>query len=95
AGSTWLRRFGDYEIGFASGWMRLRGSRRRRGYDRGFVLSDHADWPGLIDTVRGTGAKRVLATHGYSDAMVRYLQEQGIEASALETAFEGEGDGGA
>ena len=73
--------------------MRLRGSRRRRGYDRGFVLSDHADWPGLIATIRATGARKVLATHGYSDAMVRYLRELGIDAEALETAFEGEGDG--
>ncbi|MEM6734042.1 MAG: ligase-associated DNA damage response exonuclease, partial [Myxococcota bacterium] len=87
AGSTWLRRFADYDLGFASGWMRLRGSRRRRGYDRGFILSDHADWPGLIDTIRATGARKVLATHGYSDAMVRYLREEGIDAEALETAF--------
>lgn len=92
AGSTWLRRFGDYELGFASGWMRLRGARRRRGYDRGFVLSDHVDWPGLIDTTRRCKAKRVLATHGYSDAIVRFLREQGIDADALETAFEGETD---
>lgn len=94
AGSTWLRRFGDYELGFASGWMRLRGARRRRGYDRGFVLSDHADWPGLVATVRATGAKKVLATHGYTDAIVRYLQEEGIDAQALETAYVGEGEDG-
>ncbi|MEO1171207.1 MAG: ligase-associated DNA damage response exonuclease [Myxococcota bacterium] len=94
AGSTWLRRFGDYELGFASGWMRLRGSRRRRGYDRGFVLSDHADWPALVETVRATGAQRVLATHGYTDAIVRFLRESGIDANALETAYEGESDDG-
>ncbi len=94
AGSTWLRRFGDYQLGFASGWMRLRGSRRRRGYDRGFILSDHADWPGLVDTIRATGARKVLATHGYTDAIVRYLREEGVDAEALETAFEGEGEGG-
>jgi len=64
-GSPWMRRFGEYETGFASGWMRVRGIRRRMGYDRGFVLSDHADWDDLVRTVRETGAKRVLATHGY------------------------------
>jgi putative mRNA 3-end processing factor len=51
AGSTWTRRFGDYSDAFASGWMLLRGARRRRGVDRGFVLSDHADWPGLLEAI--------------------------------------------
>jgi putative mRNA 3-end processing factor len=83
AGSTWLRRFGEYSSGFCSGWMRVRGERRRRGYDRGFVLSDHADWPALIDTCRQTRAPRVLLTHGYADALTRYLSEQGIAAGAL------------
>ena len=49
-GSTWMRRFGDCATAFASGWMRVRGNRRRRGFDRGFVLSDHADWPELLQT---------------------------------------------
>jgi len=87
AGTTWMRRFGDHSTGFCSGWMRVRGDRRRRGYDRGFVISDHADWPALIDTCLATGAKRILLTHGYSDALTRYLRERGLEASALETAF--------
>jgi putative mRNA 3-end processing factor len=89
-GSTWLRRFGDCSTGFASGWMRVRGRRRWRGFDRGFVLSDHADWPGLLATIRATGARRVLATHGYSDTLARYLREQGLEAAPLPTRFEGE-----
>jgi putative mRNA 3-end processing factor len=89
-GSTWLRRFGDCSTGFASGWMRVRGRRRWRGFDRGFVISDHADWPGLLDTIRATGARRVLATHGYSAALARYLREQGLEAAPLPTRFEGE-----
>jgi putative mRNA 3-end processing factor len=89
-GSTWLRRFGDCSTGFASGWMRVRGRRRWRGVDRGFVLSDHADWPGLLATIRATGARRVLATHGYSDTLARYLREQGLEAAPLPTRFEGE-----
>jgi putative mRNA 3-end processing factor len=87
AGSTWIRRFGDSRSGFCSGWMRVRGNRRRRGYDRGFVLSDHADWPSLLRTIRETGARRVLLTHGYTDAMCRYLQEQGVAASALRTEY--------
>ena len=90
-GSTWLRRFGDCSTAFASGWMRVRGRRRWRGFDRGFVISDHADWPGLLDTIRATGARRVLATHGYSDTLARYLREQGLEAMPLPTRFEGEG----
>ena len=89
-GSPWLRRFGDAATGFASGWMRVRGHRRRRGFERGFVISDHVDWPGLLRTVRETGARRVLATHGYSETLARYLCETGLRAAALQTRFEGE-----
>jgi putative mRNA 3-end processing factor len=81
-GSTWMRRFGDSESAFASGSMRIRGQRRRRSFDRGFALSDHADWPGLLRTIEESGARRVLATHGYREALVRYLNERGIEAAA-------------
>jgi putative mRNA 3-end processing factor len=91
-GSPWMRRFGDASTGFASGWMRVRGNRRRRGFERGFVLSDHADWPGLLRTIEETGARRVLATHGYSDTLARYLREVGLAAEPLETLFEGEVD---
>ncbi len=87
SGTPWMRRFGDASTGFCSGWMRIRGARRRRGYDRGFVLSDHADWPALIETIRESGATRVYLTHGYSDALVRYLREQGMDAAALRTAY--------
>jgi putative mRNA 3-end processing factor len=87
AGSPWMRRFGEHRTGFCSGWMRVRGDRRRRGYDRGFVLSDHADWPSLLRTFNETGAKRILLTHGYTDAMCRYLQERGIDASAVRTEY--------
>lgn len=92
AGSTWMRRFRRHATGFASGWMRIRGNRRRRGYDRGFVLSDHADWPALIRTIEETGARRVLVTHGRSDVLVRFLCERGIDAAPLETPFSGEAD---
>jgi putative mRNA 3-end processing factor len=82
-----MRRFGEHSSGFCSGWMRVRGDRRRRGYDRGFVISDHADWPGLTGTCRATKARRVLLTHGYSDALTRYLAESGLEAGTLQTDF--------
>ena len=92
AGSPWMRRFKDSATGFASGWMRIRGNRRRRGYDRGFVLSDHADWPELVQTVRETGARRVLATHGSTEAFVQWLCEQGIAARSLRTEYGAEND---
>jgi putative mRNA 3-end processing factor len=87
AGSPWLRRFGDASHGMCSGWMRIRGDRRRRGVDRGFVLSDHADWPGLLATVRECGAKRVLLTHGHGEAFARYLRELGLDASAMSAPY--------
>jgi putative mRNA 3-end processing factor len=87
AGSPWIRRFGEHSSGFCSGWMRVRGDRRRRGYDRGFVLSDHADWPSLLRTFHETGALRVLLTHGHTDTMVRFLREQGVDAATLRTEY--------
>lgn len=93
AGSPWMRRFRNHVSGFASGWMRIRGNRRRRGYDRGFVVSDHADWPELLHTIRQTGARRVLATHGRTDVLVRYLNEvEGIAAEPLTTLYDGATD---
>jgi putative mRNA 3-end processing factor len=85
--STWTRRFGDYSDAFASGWMQLRGARRRRSVDRGFVLSDHADWPGLQRAIGATGAQRVIVTHGYESVMVRWLAEQGLEAGSFNTEY--------
>ena len=73
---------------FASGWMRIRGTRRRKSVDRGFVLSDHADWPGLLEAIRLTGAEHVWVTHGYRAPLVRWLTEQGKEAKAVETRWE-------
>jgi putative mRNA 3-end processing factor len=87
AASPWLNRFGDYSDALASGWMQVRGNRRRRGLDRGFALSDHADWPGLILAVEAAGAERVLATHGFTGPLTRYLQERGFDARALQTAY--------
>jgi putative mRNA 3-end processing factor len=91
-GSTWMRRFGPHETAFASGWMRVRGTRRRKGFDRGFALSDHADWPALLRTIEETGARRVFVTHGYADELSRYLREGGYDAAALATPFQGESD---
>jgi putative mRNA 3-end processing factor len=90
-GSAWARRFGDFSDAFASGWMQLRGARRRQGVDRGFVLSDHADWPGLQAAIRATGAERVIVTHGYEAVMVRWLREQGLQAGSFRTEFGGDG----
>jgi putative mRNA 3-end processing factor len=91
--SSWMKRFAQPQTAFASGWMAVRGARRRRGYERGFVLSDHADWPGLITTVRETGAKTVYVTHGQSDVVSRYLRETfALNAMPLDTLFEGESD---
>lgn len=87
AASPWARRFGDFSDAFASGWMRLRGARRRGGYDRGFVLSDHADWPGLLQAIGATGAERIIVTHGSSGVMVRHLGEMGLRAESFETQY--------
>jgi putative mRNA 3-end processing factor len=89
-GSTWMRRFGPASTAFASGWMRVRGTRRRRGFDRGFVVSDHADWPDLLRTFEDVGAERILTTHGYAEPLARYLRERGRSAGTLATPFEGE-----
>ncbi|MEO5676095.1 MAG: ligase-associated DNA damage response exonuclease [Usitatibacter sp.] len=88
--SPWLRRFGDYSDAFASGWMAIRGARRRRAVDRGFVLSDHADWPSLNRAIAATGAQRVFVTHGSTGPLVQWLTERGLDAHAMKTEFEGE-----
>jgi putative mRNA 3-end processing factor len=92
AGSTWLRRFGKHSTGFASGWMMVRGARRRRAVDRGFVLSDHADWPELLQAIEYTQAETVYVTHGFSEELVRWLNENGTNAKPLKTEYHGEGD---
>ncbi len=91
--SLWLRKFGDISTAFASGWMQIRGTRRRRSLDRGFVLSDHADWNGLLKSIVATGAEKIWATHGYTGPLVRWLRENGKAAEAIKTEFEGESEG--
>jgi putative mRNA 3-end processing factor len=83
--TTWMRRLPRAQTAFASGWMAVRGARRRRGFERGFVLSDHADWDGLVRTARESGARQIYVTHGHSDGLARYLQEvEGIAAAPLQ-----------
>lgn len=91
-GTPWMRRLGTISDGFASGLMRVRGVRRQRGFDRGFVLSDHADWPALIETARETGATQVLTTHGHAEALARYIATRGITTGVIRTAWEGTED---
>lgn len=88
--TPWMRKFGTVSTGFASGWMRIRGARRQRSVDRGFVLSDHVDWPSLLQTISETGAQRVWVAHGYTSIVSRWLTEHGIESRVIETRFAGE-----
>lgn len=86
--SAWMKRLRQYEHAMASGWMQVRGNRRRRNVQRGFVISDHADWQSLIETIVATGAGRVLATHGNTDALIPYLRDTlGLQADRLRTAY--------
>ncbi len=90
AGGPWAKRFGKISVAMASGWMQIRGTRRRRAMDRGFILSDHVDWHDLLKTIRETEAENVWVTHGYADIVVRHLQEKGLNAKVVETEFTGE-----
>ena len=89
-GSAWARKFGPQENAFASGWMALRGVRRRRAGDRGFIISDHADWAGLLWAIKETGSENIYVTHGYTDIFTRYLNDAGWQAQVVPTQFEGE-----
>ena len=88
--TPWARKFGPSSTAMASGWMTIRGARRRRSVDRGFVLSDHADWHGLLGAIEATGAETVWVTHGYSAVLARYLRERGLDARTVATHYEGE-----
>jgi putative mRNA 3-end processing factor len=88
--TPWLKKFQPYATAAASGWMALRGAKRRKALDRGFILSDHADWNGLTTAIEATGAQRVYVTHGYKSAFARYLTEKGLEAYEADTLYEGE-----
>ncbi len=87
---SWMKKFGPTSTAFASGWMALRGVRRRRGADRGFIVSDHADWDGLNAAIKATGAEKIFATHGYTDAFHKWLREEGYDAHVVSTEYNGE-----
>lgn len=91
-GTPWARRFGDASAAFASGWMALRGIRRRRGLGTGFTISDHADWEGLNTAIRATGCERVFVTHGYTEPFRRWLEEQGFDAGIVANEYGEEAD---
>jgi putative mRNA 3-end processing factor len=91
-GSPWARKLEPMSTAIASGWMQVRGARRRRAVDRGFVLSDHADWPGLLRAIGESRAERVLCTHGFSSLLARHLRDQGLDADLLTTRFGDEED---
>lgn len=90
ADSAWMRKFSPYALGVCSGWMQVRGNARRQNADAGFAISDHADWQGLLQTIRQTGAEKVFVTHGFSSVLARYLQEKGLPAEEVKTAYGGE-----
>ncbi len=89
-GSPWLRKMVPYVTATASGWMAFRGARRRRAIDKGFVLSDHCDWEGLLEAIEATGASQIICTHGYTDIFSRFLSEKGYDARTEATLYEGE-----
>lgn len=91
-GSKWVQRFGAHSSGFASGWMRLRGVRRRRALDQGFIMSDHADWSGLLSAIKASCAENIYVTHGYTDIFARHLNDMGYNAAIVQTEFAGEAD---
>jgi len=86
-GSTWIRKMVPYVTASASGWMAFRGARRRRAIDKGFVLSDHCDWQGLLQSIKATGAEKIICTHGYTEIFSKYLREQGYDARTEETQY--------
>ncbi len=86
-GSAWMKRFPNHSVGVCSGWMQVRGNARRRNVDAGFAMSDHADWPGLLQAVKATGAEKVFVTHGFQATFSRYLNENGIESAEVKTEY--------
>lgn len=90
--SAWLKKLGAISTAVASGWMQIRGTRRRGNVDRGFVLSDHADWDGLNSAIAATEAELVWLTHGNTAPLQRYLRERGRNVSSIATRFTGDNE---
>lgn len=89
-GTPYMRRFFPYSLGYCSGWMSIRGAKKRRAADRGFVLSDHADWEGLLTAVKATEAENIYVTHGYTATFAKYLNENGWNAQEVHTLYGGD-----
>ena len=90
-GTAWFKRFNRPVVAMASGWMAIRGNRRRRAADRGFIMSDHADWFELNEAVGATKAENIYVTHGFADVFARWLREEKqLNASTVHTLYEGE-----
>ena len=85
--TSWVKKFGKISTGYASGWMAIRGIKRRRAADKGFVISDHADWNGLNLAIKATEAEKIFVTHGYTDSFSKWLQFKGLNASVVKTEF--------
>jgi len=85
--TSWIKKFGKISTAYASGWMAIRGIKRRRSADKGFVISDHADWAGLNWAVRETEAEKIFVTHGYTESFSKWLRFKGLDASIVKTEF--------
>ena len=83
--SSWGRKFKNKTTAFASGWMRVRAHRRRRGVDRGFIISDHADWDGLLKTFDQSRAKHIYLFHNNTTAMINHLEDRGYSISKIDS----------
>ncbi|MBS1763131.1 MAG: ligase-associated DNA damage response exonuclease [Bacteroidetes bacterium] len=91
--TSWLKKFQPYKKAVCSGWMQVRGNVRRRNADAGFVLSDHADWPGLLEAINATGAQKVFTTHGFKSVLTKYLNEKGLFSAEVKTSFSDDEEG--
>lgn len=92
-GTPWLNRFAPFSLGVCSGWMQLRGARRRRSADRGFILSDHCDWNQLNEAIKATGAEHIYVTHGYKSVYAKWLRDAyALNAFEVDTLYESEGE---
>ena len=88
----WARRFPEPVTAFASGWMRVRARARQNGVELPLVISDHADWDGLLMTIAATGAGEIWVTHGQEDALVHWCTTRGLKARPLDIVGYGDED---
>jgi putative mRNA 3-end processing factor len=91
ADAAWLKAYTPYATAMCSGWMQVRAWRRRSNLEKGFAISDHCDWPGLLQAIQATEAQHIYITHGYKAVLAKYVREQlHLQATELETLFEGD-----